>query len=435
MQEMTYETAREYLDHAAKKGIILGLTVMEELLRRLHNPEKSLRMVHIAGTNGKGSILTFMEQIFLSSGYHTGRYVSPAVGVYEERFLIDGKAIGKEAIPSCVEKVKKAAEQMEQETGFVPTVFEIETAMAFLLFQEAKVSIVFLETGMGGRLDATNVIEKPLLSVIASVSHDHLGVLGNNLTEIAVEKAGIIKDGCDTLLYPMNPEEVKNVMYRTCQDRKSICHEVDLNRLDVIEERPDGSIFSYGRYKKLEIALPGKHQIYNAATAVEAAEILKKWFCVSEFHIEEGLRRARWQARLEKISEKPLIYLDGAHNEDAAKRLGEFVNTHFREKRVVAVAGVLADKEYDKIMSHVLPYAAKTATVTPDNKRALSSQELLGTVKKYCPDAIDAKTVENGLIWALSEAGKEDVILIFGSLSFMGEIREYYGKISKNYQA
>lgn len=435
MQEMTYEKARDYLNHAAKKGIILGLTVMEELLKRLDHPEKSLRVVHIAGTNGKGSILTYMEQIFLASGYSTGRYVSPAVGAYEERFLLNGKPIDKDAIPACVEKVKKAAALLEEETGYTPTVFEIETAMAFLFFQEAKVSIVFLETGMGGRLDATNVIEKPFLSVIASVSHDHLGILGNNLTEIAIEKAGIIKESCNTLLYPMNPEEVKRIIYDTCREKGSICHEVDLSRLKILEEGIDGSVFSYGRYQKLEIALPGRHQIYNAVTAVEAVEILKKWFCISEFHIEEGLRQARWQARLEKISEKPLIYLDGAHNEDAAKRLGEFVAAHFREKRVLALVGVLADKEYDKIMAHVLPYVSKTATMTPDNERALSSKELLKTVKKYCKDAIDVKTVKQGLDWALEEAGEDDVVLIFGSLSFMGEIREYYGKISKNYQA
>lgn len=435
MQKMIYETARAYLDNAARKGIVLGLTVMEELLKRLGNPEENLRIVHIAGTNGKGSILTYIEQIFLASGYSTGRYVSPAVGAYEERFLLDGKPVEKASIPHLVDQVKAAAERMEQETGLVPTVFEIETAMAFLLFKEAKVSLVLLETGMGGRQDATNVIKKPFLSVIASVSMDHMGVLGTSLREIASEKAGIIKDGCDTLLYPVNEKDVKEVIYETCKKKNSTCYEVDGSLIQIMKEGFDGSSFAYGKYRKLEIFLPGRHQIYNAVTAVEAVERLKKWFCINEFHIEEGLRRARWKARLEKISDKPLIYLDGAHNEDAAKRLGEFVGKHFSEKRILAVAGVLADKEYDKVMSHVLPYAEKAATITPHNPRALPSSFLMETAKKYCEEVTDAGSVKNGLRWALSEAKDDDVIVIFGSLSFMGEIGDYYGEISKNYKS
>lgn len=432
---MTYETARDYLDHAAKKGIVLGLTVMEELLKRLGNPEENLQIVHIAGTNGKGSILTYIEQIFVAGGYFTGRYVSPAVGNYEERFLLNGEPVDKAKIPILVEKVKMAAEQMAEETGLVPTVFEIETAMAFLLFKEEKVALVLLETGMGGRLDATNVVKKPLLSIIASVSYDHIGVLGNSLREIASEKAGIIKEGCDTLFYPENPQEVKKVIYKTCRDRNSFCHEPDVSCLKIMEERLDGGIFAYGKYRKLQISLPGRHQIYNAMTAVEAVEVLKKWFCIGEFHVEEGLRRAKWRARLEKICDRPLIYLDGAHNEDAAKWLGEFLGRHFADKRVLAVVGVLADKEYDKVLCRVLPYVEKTATITPDNPRALSSASLMETAKKYCREVTDAGTVKNGLLWALSEAKEEDVIVLFGSLSFMGEIGAYYGELSKNHQS
>lgn len=435
MLEMTYDKARAYLDGAAKKGIVLGLKVMEELLLRLGNPQESLRIVHIAGTNGKGSILTYMENIFLASGYTTGRYVSPAVGDYEERFLLNGQPVEPDKIPSLVARVKKAAEQMEQETGLAPTVFEIETAMAFLCFQEAKVQIVLLETGMGGRLDATNVIKKPYLSITASVSLDHMGVLGDTLTEIAGEKAGIIKEECDTILYPENDSEVKEVIFKTCAEKKSTCHEVEMEQLRIQKESPDGSIFSYGTYKKLEISLPGRHQIYNAVTAVEAVNLLKKWFCINEFAVEEGLRRTRWKARLERISDRPLIYLDGAHNRDGAKKLAAFIDTHFSKKRVLAVTGVLADKEYDRMMGEVLPYVQKTAVITPKNPRALAGKSLLHTVKKYCPDVIDAGSAKDGLLWALQEAGPEDVVIVFGSLSFMDEIGESYGEISKNYTA
>lgn len=435
MLEMTYQDARAYLEQAAKKGIVLGLEVMEELLVRLGNPQEDLRIVHIAGTNGKGSVLAYIENIFLASGYTTGRYVSPAVGAYEERFLLNGAPIEKGKIAPLTAKVKEAAENLKEETGLVPTVFELETAMAFLCFQQEKVQIVLLETGMGGRLDATNVIQNPYLSIITSVSMDHMGVLGNTLREIAREKAGIIKKGRDTLLYPWNPPEVKEVIQSTCQERNSNYHEGQKETLHIWKETLEGSQFSYGTYRKLEIFLPGRHQIYNAVTAVAAVEILKKWFCISEFQVEEGLRRTRWKARLEKISETPLIYLDGAHNRDGAKRLAEFMEQHFSDRKILAVTGVLADKEYDCMMEQVLSLVKKTAVITPKNPRALPGSVLLETAKKYCQDVFDAGDAKTGLFWAMQEAKAEDVVLVFGSLSFMEEIREGYDEISKNLRA
>lgn len=425
---MNYEEARTYLANASKKGIVMGLSVMEELMKRLGNPEKQLRIVHIAGTNGKGSILTYIEQIFLSSGYHTARYVSPALGAYENRFLLDGKGVAKEEIPALVEKVKTAAEEMERETGYSPTLFEIETAMAFLCFKEAGAQLVLLETGMGGRLDATNIIEKPLLSIIASVSMDHMHVLGDTLVQIASEKAGIIKPGCDVLLYPENPEEVKEVIRNTCREKEAVFYEPD-GRLRILSEGPDGSCFAYGRYGKLEISLPGRHQIHNAMTAVAAVEILKKWYCISEFHVEDGLRKTRWSGRLQKISDRPAVYLDGAHNRDAAEKLAAFLRQHFTGKRIIAVTGVLADKEYEVMMGTVLPLVSKTAVITPDNPRALAGKKLLKTVEKYCPDCADLGTIEDGLAWAREEAGEDDVVIVFGSLSFLDRIGGEYGTI------
>lgn len=419
---MNYEEAREYLNHASKKGIVLGLFVMEELMKRLGNPERSLKTVHIAGTNGKGSILTYIEQIFLKAGYHTGRYVSPALGGYENRFLIDGNGVEKEKIPGLVEQVKNAAKQMETEVGVTPTVFEIETAMAFLCFKEAGSDIVLLETGMGGRLDGTNIIEKPLLSIIASVSMDHMHVLGNTLTEIAMEKAGIIKEGCDVLLYPKNPEEVKAVIQKTAKEKHSKLFLVE-QPLTIQEETPEGSVFSYGVYDRMEIALPGRHQIYNAATALEAVTILKAHYNIEETHIKNGLKETRWSGRLEKIGDNPSIYLDGAHNEDAAKRLAEFIGRHFVGKRILAVTGVLADKEYEKMMRLVLPYVSKTAVITPENPRALESSKLASIAQKYCPDVLDAGNINDGIAWAKAEAQEDDVVIIFGSLSFMDEMK------------
>jgi dihydrofolate synthase/folylpolyglutamate synthase len=294
--------------------------------------------------------------------------------------------------------------------------------MAFLCFQRAKVAVVLLETGMGGRLDATNVIEKPLLSIIASVSMDHMGALGNTLSEIAGEKAGIIKEGRDTLLYPGNPQEVEQVIRKECEKKHSTLHLIDTVRIRNKKERADGSSFSYGRYQKLELNLPGSHQIYNAVVAVEAIEILKKWFCISEFQVEEGLRRTKWRGRLEKISDQPLIYLDGAHNIDAAEQLAHFLKEQFAGRRILGVMGVLADKEYEKIVARIFPMISRAATITPKNPRALDGEALRKTILPYCPDVTYLGAPDQAIKWIKEEAGPEDVGIIFGSLSFMDQL-------------
>lgn len=418
---MNEKEAREYLAHASKKGMVMGLSVMEELMRRLGNPEKTLRIVHIAGTNGKGSILSYIEQIFLTSGYHTGRYVSPALGAYENRFLLDGKGIDPEKVPSLVEEVKQAAEEMERDTGYSPTIFEIETAMAFLCFREAEVSVVLLETGMGGRLDATNVIEQPLVSVIASVSFDHMQFLGDTLPKIAAEKAGIIKEGCPVVCYPDNPEEVKNVIREVCGERHALYLEPE-EKISILQEGPDGSRFSYGMYEELEISLPGRHQIYNAVTALRVVEQLCSFYEISKKQVAEGLKKTRWSGRLEKIGSYPSVYLDGAHNRDAASKLAAFLEAHFKGRRILAVTGVLADKEYEEMMKIVLPLVSKTAVITPDNARGLESSVLLETARRYCPDSTDLRTIQAGMKWAKAEAKEEDVVIVFGSLSFLDQI-------------
>ena len=432
---ISYEEAREYLLSAEKKGMVLGLSVMKELLKRLGNPEKELQIVHIAGTNGKGSILSYLEQIFLTAGYHTGRYVSPALGAYEERFLLDQKPVSRERICVWVSKIKKVVEEMEQEKEPLPTIFEIETAMAFLCFQEAEVSVVLLETGMGGRLDATNVIEKPLLSIVASVSMDHMAFLGDNLTAIAKEKAGIIKRDCDTLLYPDNPTKVKEVILNTCQERNSRLFEIDLDEIRLLEENKEGSQFAFLQYSKLTVLLPGFHQVLNAAVAVKAAEILKKSYVIKDIQIEKGIRETRWRARLEKVSDKPLIYLDGAHNPDGAKQLSLFIQKHFRDRKVFGLMGVLRDKEYDVIAKQVLPLMEEVVTITPDHPRALEGEVLKQTALKYCKKVTCINNPRKAMEWLKEQVSQEDVIIAFGSLSFMDQIGDFNGALSENNRA
>lgn len=434
-QSLTYEEAREYLDQAAKKGIVLGLSVIRELMDGLGNPQDQLKIVHIAGTNGKGSILAYLEQIFLEAGYHTGRYVSPALGEYENRFLLDGKPMPKQWVNQFVKQIKSVIDDMKKKDHPLPTVFEIETAMAFMAFNKAKVSVVLLETGMGGRLDGTNLIKKPMLSILSSISMDHMAVLGESLEQIAKEKAGIIKEGCKTLLYPGNQTEVVHVIRKECEEKNSSFHEIKLDDITVIKNESESSEFSYSHYSNLFIHMPGDHQIYNAVTAVEAIEQLKEWFPIDDRQVAMGLKKTYWPARLEKVSDSPIIYLDGAHNEDGAKKLAVFLREHFEGRRILGVMGVFADKEYEKIAKQVLTLVEKAAVITPNHKRALDGRILRETALSYCSDVTFAGSPEDGVSWIQKEAQKDDVVIIFGSLSFMDKMGEMYGTVPKDREA
>jgi len=410
---MNYEEAMNFIQNTNKFGSVLGLDNIRELLERLGNPQDQLRVVHIAGTNGKGSTLAFLAGIFRESGYRAGRYVSPASFYYEERFRINEENISKKDLCFYMEKIKNVAEEMVKDGLSHPTMFEIETALSFLYFLDKKVDVVLLETGMGGRLDATNVVKKPIATVIASIGMDHMQFLGDTLEKIASEKAGIIKEGCPVISYD-NTKEVNEVIKNKAKQMHAKVTFVNSAGIRVLQESLNGESFSYrssdGRwYEKIEIPLLGRHQINNAALALETLNVIKNYYCISDFQTEDGMR-------------KPMVICDGAHNPDGAKSLLSFLQNNFTNQRLIYIMGVLSDKDYEQMVQILAPAADKIYTVAPDNPRALSSRELCNCISKYHQNVEERQRLAECLSEVRQKAEKDDVIIICGTLSFQNEL-------------
>lgn len=426
---MTYKEARVYLDEVSKYGSVLGLDTIRGLLRELGNPQDDLEFIHIAGTNGKGSVLAYTSTILSEAGYRIGRYVSPTVVSYLERIQIDGKMITEESFAGLIRRIKEAIARMKAVGEPHPTVFEIETAMAFLYFRERKCDFVVLETGFGGLLDATNVIGAPVCAVFSSISRDHMGILGDTLEEIAQNKAGIIKKGC-IVVTTGQKKEVKAILQKEAEKKGCPFIEADRNAVEILEENYRGSCFSYKGYKELRISLAGRHQIENAVTVLEVIESLKrKGYVIPMDCVYRGMEKTVWIGRFSCILEHPLVIVDGAHNEEAAQRLCENIQRYLKNRRLIYIMGVFRDKEYEKIAQIMCPFACSVYTVDlPDTQRTLPAECLAEVVKKYCVSVRAEKSVEAAVDAALAKAEEEDVILVFGSLSYLGEVLEIVRK-------
>ena len=423
---MNYEEAMNFIQNTNKFGSVLGLDNIRELLERLGNPQDQLRVVHIAGTNGKGSTLAFLAGIFRESGYRAGRYVSPASFSYEERFRINEENISKKDLCFYMEKIKNVAEEMVKDGLSHPTMFEIETALSFLYFLDKKVDVVLLETGMGGRLDATNVVKKPIATVIASIGMDHMQFLGDTLEKIASEKAGIIKEGCPDISYD-NTKEVNEMIKNKAKQMHAKVTFVNSAGIRVLQESLNGESFSYrssdGRwYEKIEIPLLGRHQINNAALALETLNVIKNYYCISDFQTEDGMRKTIWRGRIEILEREPMVICDGAHNPDGAKSLLSFLQNNFTNQRLIYIMGVLSDKDYEQMVQILAPSADKIYTVAPDNPRALSSRELCNCISKYHQNVEERQRLAECLSEVRQKAEKDDVIIICGTLSFQNEL-------------
>lgn len=424
---MNYQEAMEYVEGLNRYGCVPGLSSIRQLCARLHDPQDKLKFVHIAGTNGKGSVLAYVSTILQEAGHKVGRYISPALTDYRERFQINGKMIPKNQFGGYLERVKTAAEQMEAEGLPHPTQFEVDTAFAFLYFLDKKCDIVVLETGMGGLMDATNLIRTTVCAVLTSISMDHMAALGNSLAEIARQKAGIIKENCIVVSYGQKEEAMQVIEKEAerCGCPLRIADVSDAKRIKygLLKQR-----FSYGRYDNLEITLAGQYQIANAALAVEVSEALAEaGFSIPEKALREGLLKTRWPGRFTVMGGNPLFVIDGAHNEDAALVLAESIKFYFSHKKIIYIMGILADKEYDKIIKITAPYAEQIITVTPPhNQRALGGYELAQTVREYhsCVTVADSLQESVEMSCLLAGGEKNTVVIVFGSLSFLGEIMD-----------
>ena len=367
---MTYKEARVYLDEMSKYGSVLGLDTIRGLLRELGNPQESLKFIHIAGTNGKGSVLAYTSTILSEAGYRIGRYVSPTVISYLERIQMNGRWISEEEFAELTEKVKEAIARLKAAGENLPTVFETETAIAFLYFRKMNCDFVVLETGLGGELDATNIVKNTVCAVFATISRDHLGVIGNTLEEIAQTKAGIIKNGC-AVVSAQQKEAVSEILKKRAEASDCSYREADLSRFLVEKEDYHGIRFSYKEYKNLRGSLAGECQIANLATALEVIRTLNVLgISVPETAVRKGLEETRWPGRFTLLMEQPVFLVDGAHNEDAAQKLRMSMERYFPGRRLILILGVFKDKEYEKIAS--ILEGASISYIKWDMNRSLS---------------------------------------------------------------
>lgn len=427
------------IEELKKRGSVPGLDAIEGLLEELGHPEDNLKVVHIAGTNGKGSIFAYLSSILIAAGFKVGRYISPTISCYEERFQINGEYIIKDKLARLYNIVEEAMKREEEKTGLKPTLFEVETAISFLYFKEEKVDYALIEVGMGGRMDATNVIRHPELTVISSISYDHQAFLGDTLEEIAWQKAGIIKESCPVVLSE-NSDEVCKVIEQEATKKKVKCIEIKPTDYEVLSETPYGSTFLW-KEQRYETKLPGRHQVSNAVTALAASEYLfrkdyeknnarkaiaKK---LDEMNVKSaqqgGIIRTCWPGRLEVLKKEPLFYRDGAHNPDGAKKLAAFLQKYFTNKKIIYIMGVLKDKEYKKMLRYLMPMAKEVYVFKPKNERGLSAQILADTIKEVADVSITIESDVNAAVFrALDTAKPDDVLVACGSLSFMEEMED-----------
>ena len=426
---MTERETFEYIESLQALGSHLGLDSVKELCRRLGNPQDDLKFIHVAGTNGKGSIIAMISETLTVCGYKTGRYISPTISDYRERFCINGKMISKKALCEYVERIKEVCDQMVEDGCVHPTPFELETALAFLYFKEKECDVVVLETGMGGLTDATNIIQTPLVSVISSISMDHMQFLGKSLSEIAAVKAGIIKKNSKVVSYPQKPEAM-DVIKKSADKQDAELFVVDAEKANM-SMSSKGMTLNYRHHKKILLSLYGTYQLLNAATALEVLDCLKEiyGFRISEEKLKKAFAQIVWPARFEKIAAKPDVYIDGAHNEDAAVELAKTIAFYkarpsFTNKKIIYIMGVLKDKEYDKIIRETYSLADGIITVkTPHNARAMDAYELARAVSVYHPNVTAADGLFEAVEMAYLMGGRECVIIAFGSLSYLGELK------------
>lgn len=430
---MRFDEALEYIHNTLKFGMKMGLENVSYLLRLLGNPHKRLRCIHIAGTNGKGSVAAMTSSILSEAGYKVGLFISPYLEDFCERIQINGVPISKNDVARITELIKTKVDQMISESHSHPTEFEIVTAIGMYYFAEQNVDYAVIEVGLGGRLDATNVID-PLISVITSVDYDHKEILGDTLSQIAYEKAGIIKKRRPVIVYPQQ-QEAMNVIRQVCLERNSPLIEVSNDDVMLVNDSLDGQYFDYHKgqwnFDSLFIPLLGNHQLLNAATSIAAVITLREYYYIniSDKAIRSGLSKTKWPGRLELVHRMPYVLLDGAHNPQGAHSLAMALNHYFPNKRIIMVLGILKDKEIEKILSELIPLASYIIMTKPDSPRAASPDELLSIAKEKNVDNIAIEDIKQAVQTALSMANADDVVVISGSLYLVGKARTYLKEV------
>ena len=416
---MTINETLDYIHSVCWKGMMPGLARITELLGKMGNPQNATKYVHIAGTNGKGSTAAMTASILRKAGYCTGLYTSPFIYQFGERMQVNGEMISDEELIEITEYVKPLADSMTES----PTEFELTTAIGFEFFKRRKCDIVVLEVGLGGLLDATNVIGCPEVAVITNIGLDHTDILGNTLEEIAFNKAGIIKENGHAVIYRGTPG-VEKVFEDTCREKNTQLKKANFDGLKLKSHDLFEQVFDCGDYKDIHLPLLGDHQLHNAAVVLAVAETLQEiGWKISKENIYDGIRDVSWPGRFDIVCRDPLFIIDGGHNPQCLEALVKTIQDYLAGRRVIALTGVLADKDYGDMYKPVMPYIEQFVCVTPPNPRRLMAAELAQHLQNVGAKAYAAETIPQGVKKAIELAGSDGVVLCFGSLYTIGDIR------------
>ena len=419
---MTITEALSFIHGVSWLGSKPGLSRICELLSRLGNPQKTLRFVHIAGTNGKGSTAAMTASVLSAAGLTTALYTSPYIQKFNERMQINGTPIPDAELAAVTETVAVHARAMDDS----PTEFELVTAIALTWFAQKHCDIVVLEVGMGGRLDATNAIDAPDCAVITNIGLDHTQYLGETPEQIALEKAGIIKPGCDVVLYQQS-DAVMQAVQSVCDTLHTPLHSSDRAQLELLEHTMNGQRFRY-RGSIYRIPLLGAHQLENAAVVLELLAVLraKGWQILQEA-IEAGLAATVWPARFEIVHRDPIVVVDGGHNPQCAETVAANLKQYFPTSRRILLIGILADKDFSGMTDILASAADAFVTITPDSPRALPANELAEHLQRYGKPVTACNSIDAGIASALQLAGTDGMVCSVGSLYTAGHVRNYFG--------
>lgn len=417
---MNATEAIEYIHSVCWKGSIPGLGRTQALLEKMGNPEKKLKFVHIAGTNGKGSTAAMTASILRKAGYRTGLYTSPYIYRFHERMQVDGLEITDEELSEITEYVKPLAESLTES----PTEFELVCCIAFEYFVRKQCDIVVLEVGMGGAFDATNVIETPEVAVITNIGLDHTEVLGDTVEKIAETKSGIFKENGHAVVYRSTPS-VEAVYEKVCAEKHVKLVKADFDSLRLKKHTLDGQVFDCGDRKDLVLPLLGDHQLHNASVVLSIVDTLKiiGWN-IHEQNIRDGMKDVKWPGRFDVVSHSPLFIIDGGHNPQCIEALVKNVEDYLHDRKVIALTGVLADKDYADMYVPIMPFVNQFVCITPPNPRKLESAELAKYLRTKGAQAVGSDSIMDGVKTALELAGSDGVVLCFGSLYSIGSIRD-----------
>ena len=415
---MTLDEALYYIHSVCWKGSVPGLERISALLDKMGHPERKLKFIHVTGTNGKGSTCAMLASMFTKAGYKTGLYTSPFLIRFNERIQIDGVQISDEEICRITEYIKPLADSIFEQ----PTEFELVTALGFEYFARQGCDLVVCEVGMGGEFDATNVILPPEAAVICNIGLDHTEVLGDTLEKIAATKSGIIKPGCDAVIYREQPS-VEAVIEDRCKAVGARLHKADFADIHLLSHDLTGQVFDWERFKRLKLPLLGDHQLHNAAVALTTATVMQqRGWKLTDDDIREGLASVRWPGRFDVRRSDPLFIIDGGHNPQCIQALVKNIQDYLPGRPLTILTGVLADKDYNCMYRNVEPYAKEFITITPGNPRALNAHDLAAYLSQFGKPVTACDQVADGVRLAVEHAGKDGVVLCYGSLYMIGEI-------------